>query len=479
MTITMAIKKIKGFIVTMTIDDFQLSETDGNPKYKQIADLIADKIDSGLLLPNSKLPTHRFLADKLNVTVGTVTRAYAEAERRGHVEARVGAGTYVVDKNRAYWAFDHGKTFDPNECDFGFNVPPIFDRSNMLKDAMEKVAYSAQALNQFMIYQKPSGIESHKAIICHWLGEHGVKLSPERLIFSSGAQHGMQIVFDAFTRAGDTILAEKLTYPGLISLAKQKQLTIKGVEMDDEGITPEALDAACRQYQARFIYLTPTLQNPTTATMSHERREAILKVCKKHDLYVIEDDVNGLLPEDAPAPLVNLAPEQVIHIGAFSKCLAPGLRVGYVHAPKKYHHHLCITLQNHSWMISPLLTAITCELLNCNKLETTLNILRAEMKQRLALTLEYLSEYQLQYTQDCFHVWLTLPDYWRLSDFVVRAQQLGVIVKSAELFSPPAANVPPAVRLALSSPINQEQIKVGLAKLKTLLETSPIDDFTL
>lgn len=463
----------------MTITDFQLSEHNGIPKYKQIADLLALKIDNGQLSSNDKLPTHRSLADKLGVTVGTVTRAYAEAERRGLVEARVGAGTYVVDEKKTYWTFDQGKNYNADECNFGFNIPPMFDRSPMLKEAMEKVAMSPQALNQFMIYQKPTGIESHKEIVTHWLGEHGVNLNAERLLFSSGAQHGMQMVFDAFTRAGDTILAEKLTYPGLISLAKQKQLTVKGVEMDEEGITPQALEAACRQFQARFIYLTPTLQNPTTATMSVERRLAILDVCKKHDLYIIEDDVNGLLPANAPSPLVNLSPEQVIHIGAFSKCLAPGLRVGYVQPPAKLHQHLSFTLQNHSWMISPLLTAITCELLSCNKLDKTLNYLRQEMKERLALTLHYLSGYQLQYTDDCFHVWLTLPDDWRLSDFVESAANDGVIVKSAELFTPPAANVPPAVRLALSSPINQDQLKVGLIKLKALLETSPIGDFTL
>lgn len=463
----------------MTIIEFALSKTNTAPKYKQIAELLAEKIESGQLTANDKLPTHRFLADKLGVTVGTVTRAYAEAERKGLVEARVGAGTYVVDKKKVYWAFDQRDNYDPNECNFGFNIPPMFDRSEMLKEAMDNVAQSAQALNQFMIYQKPTGIDSHRQMVASWLKEHGVKLDADRLLFCSGAQHGMQMVFEAFTRAGDTILSEKLTYPGLISLAKQKQLTVKGVDIDEQGVLPAALDAACRQFQVRFIYLTPTLQNPTTATMSLERRKAILEVCKQHNLYVIEDDVNGLLPKDAPPPLVNLAPEQVFHIGAFSKCLAPGLRVGYIQPPSKMHPHLSITLQNHSWMVSPLLTALTCELLSSNKLENTLLFIRSEMKERLTLALKYLSGYQLQYTPDCFHVWLTLPDHWRLSDFVNRAAENGVIVKSAELFSPPATNVPPAVRLALSSPIDQAQVETGLIKLKALLDSTPISDFTL
>ena len=132
------------------------------------------------------------------------------------------------------------------------------------------------------------------------------------------------MTLNAYCRSGDTLLVEKYTYPGLISLARQHQITLKPVEMDDEGIIPEALDAACKMYQPRLIYSMPTLQNPTTGTMSLERREAILDVCRKHNLYLIEDEVNGLLPADRPEPLVNLDPEQVIHLGAFSKCLAPG-----------------------------------------------------------------------------------------------------------------------------------------------------------
>ncbi len=461
----------------MTMSDVILNAARSAPKYKQIADAIALKIEQGELSSNDKLPTHRSLADELNVTVGTITRAYSELERRGLVEARVGAGTFVVNKQKAYWAFDQNE--NSNEINFGFNIPPQLDRSEMLKEAMKAVSQSPQALNQFMIYQKPTGIPSHREIIAQWLQKNGVDIQPEQMLFSSGAQHAMQMVLEAFTRAGDTILVEKLTYPGLISLARQKQLSIKGVDMDEEGVLPEALDAACRQHQARFIYLTPTLQNPTTATMSLERRHAILKVCKQHDLIIIEDDVNGLLPVSPPPPLVNLAADQVIHIGAVSKCLAPGLRVGYIQPPKKLYHSLSMTLQNHSWMISPLLTALTCELVQSGRFEQTLKAIRTEMSARISLANEYLGDFSPRWQPNCYHLWLPLPEQWRLTDFVNQAEKSGVIVKSAELFTPPAANIVPAVRLALSSPIDQTQLKSGLIKLKALLESNPICDFVL
>ena len=461
----------------MTILNIALDKQQG-PIYKQIADAISHKVEQGQLSANTKLPTHRALADQLSVTVGTITRSYAELERRGIVEARVGAGTYICDKNKTSWVFEES-TEQSTECNFGYNIPPNLDRSGAIQQALSALMLQPQAINQYMMYQKPTGIPQHREILTDWLNNQGVELKADRLLFSSGAQHGMQMVLDAYTRAGDTLLVEKYTYPGLLSLAKQKQLTVKGVEMDEEGIIPESLIAACRQHQPRFIYLTPTLQNPTTAIMSFERRKQIIQICKDNKLIIIEDDVNGLLSSTRPPPLVNIDSEQVIHIGALSKCLAPGLRVGYVQAPKHLHNQLINVLQNHSWMISPLLTALSCELILQGHVEKTQQGIRAIMEQRHCMADKYLADFNPIYKQGGFHLWLTLPEQWRLSDFVHAAEQQHVIVKSGELFAPPAGMIPPAVRLALSSPATLEQLEQGLITLRNLLLSDPISEFAL
>ncbi|MBW3697370.1 PLP-dependent aminotransferase family protein [Vibrio sp. T187] len=462
----------------MTIQDMSLCKQSNAPLYKQIADQLSKQIDHGDLKANQKLPTHRKLADQLGVTVGTITRAYAEAERRGLIEARVGSGTFVTDKQKTSWVFEESVA-SRDECNFGYNIPPQIERSDMLTQAMAKLSQSPSVLNQLMMYQSPNGIESHRQQVCSWLASKSVHLNSDQLLFSSGAQHGIQMVIDTFTRAGDTLFVEKYTYPGLLSLARQKQLSVKGIEMDEEGVIPESLVSACKQNQARFIYLTPTFQNPTTAIMSLERRQAIIEVCKRHDLLIIEDDINGLLAENVNPPLVNLAPEQVIHIGAFSKILAPGLRVGYVHAPTPLYQPLVATLQNHSWMISPLLTALVCELTENGAADEVLMDIRQQISQRLETSLEYLAPFEPIFKKDCFHIWLPIPEQWRMSDFVVAAEKQGVTVKSGELFSPPAGSISPHVRLALSSPIDQAQLIHGLTKLQTLLNTDPLTEFAL
>jgi DNA-binding transcriptional MocR family regulator len=461
----------------MTMLSIALSDSAG-PRYKQIADQLASLIDNGSLEPNTKLPTHRALADQLGVTVGTVTRAYAEAERRGLIEARVGAGTYVCSKESNHWSFDTVES-SRLECHFGYNVPPLLDRSEMLNRAMQALAANPTALNQLMLYQLPEGILQHREVVAGWLNTLGVNLDAERLLFSSGAQHATQMTLDAYCRAGDTLLVEKYSYPGLISLARQHQLTLKPVEMDAEGIIPSALEAACKLYQPRLFYCMPTLHNPTTATMSPARRLEILAVCRKHNLYLIEDEVNGLLPAERPAPLVNLDPEQVIHIGGLSKCLAPGLRVGYIQVPKRLYTQMTTTLQNHSWMTSPLLTGIAAELIHCGDADRVLQQIRSEMDARLAITQEILGCFNIRTAPGCFHVWLTLPEHLRLGAFVAATANAGISLKSAELFVPPGGAVPPAVRLSISSPANREILTAGLLKIKALLEDQGAVGFSL
>ncbi len=447
------------------------------PMYKQIAHWIASQIQSGELQSNQKLPTHRALADQLSVTIGTVTRAYAEAERQGLVEARVGAGTFVSDLTRGGWVFEEQQQHV--RCHLGYNIPPYFERDQMMANAMQQLSQSPQMLNQLMLYQSAIGNTGHKRVVCDWLGTHQIQLSAEQLLFCHGAQHALQLILDGFCKAGDTLLVEEKTYPGLLNAAKQKQISLKSLAMDEHGVTVDSLETACMRFKPRFVYLTPTLQNPTTITMPVERRQQLIEVCRRHEVLIIEDDINGLLESNAPQRMVNLAPEQVVYINAFSKTLAPGLRVGFLHVPMSLYNTLAQTLQNHSWMVSPLLIALCCQLIENGDADAVLNAIRDEMRQRHSLALSYLAPFNLKNNGLGFHMWLTLPDNWPLSAFVMQAEQLGLTIKSAELFAPPATYIEPAVRLSISAPQSMDELEQGLQSLAELLEQPPQASFVL
>lgn len=452
-------------------------ESGAGPLYRQLAGELDRRIGAGELAPGEKLPTHRALAEALGVTVGTVTRAYAEAERRGLVEARVGAGTFVRDPGRPTWSFDNHRNSGNT---LGYNIPPDIDRADLLQNALGELARHRQALNPLMLYQSPEGIAGHRERLATWLAGHGVHLDPERLLFTSGAQHGIQLALQSLCRPGDTVLCERLTYPGLLSLARQQQLQVRPVEMDEQGLVPEALAAACRQHQPRLLYTTPTLQNPTTVTCSDRRCEELLAVCRQHDVLVLEDDVHGLLPSQRPAPLVNRDAERVVHIGGLGKALAPGLRLGYLQVPTPFRDQVVGGVQNHSWMISPLLTALATILIDQGAADHLLAAVREQMLLRWQLAAARLEGFALHYHPEGFHGWLELPPPLPLSEFLMAASRRGLDVKSAELFTPPGYPAPAAVRIAASAPATPEALATALDTLRDLLAAdSPREGFTL
>ena len=118
-------------------------------------------------------------------------------------------------------------------------------------------------------------------------------------------------------------------------VAERLGLRLHGLALDEEGVRPEALEEAARGGRARLVFLNPTAHNPTTATMSQGRREAIVAIARRHELILIEDDVYGQLPEDRPPPLAVLAPERTVHISSASKSVAPGLRLGIWRARRR------------------------------------------------------------------------------------------------------------------------------------------------
>src|SRR5690606_3614831 len=150
---------------------------------------------------------------------------------------------------------------------------------------------------------------------------------------TGGAHQAIVVAFAALARPGERVLVEALTYAGVCHVAERFGARLHGLPMDDEGLLPDALDAACRADRARLLFVNPTAHNPTTATMSPARREAIAALARTHDLIVIEDDVYGRLPERRPPPLAALAPERTVYLGSAAKSVAPGLRLGALHCP--------------------------------------------------------------------------------------------------------------------------------------------------
>jgi DNA-binding transcriptional MocR family regulator len=305
--------------------------TDGTPLSQQILAALERAVRDGGLKAGERLPPQRALARTLGVSVGTVTRAYEEADRRGLTLGHVGRGTYIARADDTDGAHTPG-----HQVDLSTNVPPMVAAERLLMEAWGKVRRRPE-FSTVLNYGPIEGHPRYRRLVSSWLTHTaGVEpFDPSRIVITSGAQAAMDLTFSTLCKAGDVILVEELTFSGMKAIARYRGYSLAPVAMDEEGIIPDALCEAVKSTGARVLYTMPTLQNPTARTMSVARRQELIQVARRMETTIVEDDVYAAYVErrDAPPPLVNLAPEITYYISSFSKCLAPGLRTGFVAAP--------------------------------------------------------------------------------------------------------------------------------------------------
>ena len=442
------------------------------PRYLAIADALQLDIASGTLPVGTRLPTHRALADRLGVTVGTITRAYAEAERRGLLEARVGSGTFVRLQGQLTQASWKISRREAGWANLGINIPVPDERAGPLRQALEQV-FSHTDLDQLMEYHEEAGLPAHREGYLQWLQRIGLQPDISRLFLTSGAQHGIMLSLLAMTQPGDLILTEELTYPGLLITARKLSLKVQAVPMDHEGPQPEAFEQLCKERRPRLLYCTPTLQNPTTRTQSLARRQALLAICERYGVWVIEDDINGWLPEQRPATMASLLPERVVHIGGVSKALSGGIRVGSLVVPDALLERVKETFRADCWMTSPLLTAVVCQWLENGEAVRLLQRQRDAMHKRRELAAQYLGRWQLEHSAGAQHAWLPLPEPWLAHQFVQQAMVAQVEIKGSDSFVVGRHPAPHGIRLALSHPATLAELETGLQRLQALLQVGP------
>jgi DNA-binding transcriptional MocR family regulator len=447
----------------------ELSQIDG-PRYLAIAKALAADVASGRLPPGTRLPTHRELAYRLRVTVGTVSRAYAEAQRHGLTTGEVGRGTYVRsgDKSgrRPVLALDEARP--PDVIDFSVNLPVMGACTQAFADALTQLA-RVEGLDQLLEYQPDRGLSRHRAAGAKWIERMGIDAPPERVIVTNGAQHGMQAVFAALTRADDVVLTEPFTYPGMTELADHLGIRLQRVAMDRDGLLPDALEEACRLHRPRAVYLMTNLQNPTTAIMPEDRRRAVADIARRHEVFLVEDDVYGFLPKERPPSLAHFAPEITFYITSLSKSVAPGLRLGYVLAPEGHAARIGAVVRSTCRMAGLVTAEIGTRWIEDGTADRVAEFQRQEVWARQEIAGRLLAGVEYDTKPDSFHLWMHLPEPWRADEFAAHARTRNVIVLPAAFFTVGRVHPPQAVRICLGAPRDRDQVEKGLRILADIL----------
>ncbi|MEC9481778.1 MAG: PLP-dependent aminotransferase family protein [Halomonas sp.] len=456
----------------MTIWVPQLPAT--GTRYRALAEAIGEAIAEGELAQGTRLPPQRRLADALGVTVGTVTRAYAEAERRGLVEARVGSGTYVRE-SRAVPAFRQVAGQDErSDIDLSLSLPPPHpDRPEGLAEALDALRNDPVALLQAVDYQPEQGLDRHREVLAGWMTRLGMPVSAEELIVTQGGQHGIFLALQALAQPGERVAASALTYPGLIGAAQQLHLKPLRIPLDEDGMNTEALARLCHQQPPRLVYVTPDQNNPTGACLSEARRHQLAELARRHDFWIVEDGVQYLPPEERGTPLYRLAPERTLYLFSTSKVIAGGLRVGTLRAPQAVQARLGALQRAQSWMVPPLMVEVVCRWIESGAAERLLAWQLDEIAARQALARERLAAFVPRSRPHGFHLWLPLPAGMRAAALLESLADQGVRATSAEPFCMGSEPAPQAVRPCVSAADSRVSLSRALDILVSVLQAPP------
>ena len=297
---------------------------------------------------------------------------------------------------------------------------------------------------------------------------YGIGEDFDELIITSGAQQAIELACKVMCNKGDTLICENPSFIGSLNAFKSYEVNLVGVDMDSDGIDLQKLEEAIKQNpNTKVLYLIPNFQNPSGRTMSFQKRQAVYEICKKNNIIIIEDNPYGELRFSGNhIPNIKSIDKDglVIYCGSFSKILAPGLRVGFMCAPKEIISKVVVVKQ-----VSDVHTNIISQLICDSFLErvdfdTHINQLCGIYKNKCNLMLENIKANlnpKIEFTQPQggLFLWGTLPDNVNMMEFCKRAVENKVAVVPGSAFLPSEDYKTQSFRLNYSTPTDEQIIK--------------------
>ena len=302
----------------------------------------------------------------------------------------------------------------------------------------------------------------------------GITCTADEILITGGSLQGLDLVNSVLLSPGDTVIVEQMSYGGAITRLKRLAVNIVGVPVDHDGLNSDALKMTLAQLkqrgvQAKYIYTIPTVQNPTATVMSVARRAASLAVSHEQGVPIFEDECYADLvwSGERPQALRGMAGnDQVIHIGSFSKTIAPALRLGYLVASWPLMSRiLSIKNDGGSGAIEQMIMAEYCQTHFDTHVHALRNTLRAKLDTLVdALRGQFGAEAEFDYPAGGIFLWVTLPKAVDTSRLFQLGQRAGVAINPGAEWMTDADAGKTRLRLCFAHP-SHETIRKGVAQL--------------
>lgn len=430
------------------------------PIYLQIRNQIHSMIFDGRLLPGSVLPPERKLAESLGVNCTTVLAAYRELKADGLVDSQVGRGTMVLSVMSEV-SESHSEFESPLYTQF---LSRISERANdpFLRDLLvmanrnNVISFSAgisavetdpveafrgieeelirQPNHEALKHTPTEGFWSLREAISELMQKRGIHALPDEILVLSGSQQGIDIAARVFIDPGDVVIVEEPSFFSALQIFNAAGARIIGVPVDDQGMRVDILEQLLQRYRPKLIYTMPTYQNPSGVSMSLERRRRFLELAYLRKVLIIEDDpYSEIKYEGVRLPYLKEldAYGYVIYLSTFSKILFPGIRIGWMAAPKPIIHQFTMIKQLQDLHANSISQWIVERFLRSGKFENHVKRIREEYRIKRDIMLDALMDRPidgLEWVKPLggYYLWCRLPEGIPHMSLLVNAAERGV-----------------------------------------------------
>ncbi|MBB5157231.1 MocR-like pyridoxine biosynthesis transcription factor PdxR [Saccharopolyspora phatthalungensis] len=425
---------------------------------EQIRQRIIHLINDGALPPGTKMPSSRQLARDLGVSRSVVVEAYQQLTSEGWLLSRNRSGT-TVSQHSANEPRTLVTTATAKAPRTRWNlVPGSADvRSFPRREWMSCMNTVIRRMSdRDMDYPPPAGVPSARAALANYLGRvRLVRTNPEQVMMTAGFAQGLTLVCRLLLRRGiDQIGLEDPGHPGQRLYLENLGMRTVAINVDEQGLNVAALARS----GVRAVLVTPAHQFPTGVVLTAERRQALVEWAEHVDGWIIEDDYDGEFWYDhssRPHSLQCLSPERVVYGGTASKSLAPGLRMGWLAAPKTISGELQVVRETFDLGSGTVEQLAYAEFVQSGLQDKHLRRVRESYRQRWNLIREYLidghsdklPEIQLTGVAAGLHAHLRFPEDLCEEEFLHQAELRGIALHGASRFRLKRADSPPGIVL--------------------------------
>jgi DNA-binding transcriptional MocR family regulator len=476
--------------------ELSIDRTSHEPIYRQISRQIRDLIVAGRLPAGFRLPPERRLAQALRVSRSTVLVAYQELRADGLIDAHVGRGTTVTALEGSV---EHGE--GPPELPWrqlfsaaasGFQDPLVGDLLRLTERAdVIPLSFGMPAadllpfdelrelFNETLVENGPAallhspaeGLTALRETLARMMAARGVRCSAAEVMVLSGSQQGLDLAARIFLDPGDTVVVEQPSFIGALQTFRGARARLIGVPADEHGLRTDVLESALARFRPKLIYTLPTFQNPSGTVMTLERRQQLLALARRFQVPVLEDDpYSELRYEGEPVPSLRaLDPSgDVLYLSTFSKLLFPGMRLGFLVAPRPVVRQFALARQTADLHANTLGQWVLERFVRRGRMAAHVRTVREAYRRRRDTMDEALRAARVpgltwRRPEGGFYFWCRLPRGVSAPGLLARAAAAGVTYLPGR---PCFADEPPAehIRLNFSHP-DEAAIRTGVARL--------------